>query len=86
LNFANLEFMVLDLQKNQLYLQEPAMSFHEPNESCACGGSCGCRGEQTETVELTKDAYILRLEAYLGDLKAEIISVERELSQLRQIT
>lgn len=58
---------------------------HHNQETCACGGACGCRDETYETVELTKEAYIARLEAYLKDLRAEIASVERELDQLREI-
>lgn len=58
---------------------------HHDHETCACGGACGCRDETYEMVELTKEAYIARLEAYLKDLKAEIVSVERELEQLREI-
>ncbi len=55
-------------------------------ESCACGGSCGCGGhsEQTEQVFLTRDEYIVRLEQYLQELKAEIQAVEAELVDLRQ--
>lgn len=54
-------------------------------EGCACGGSCGCGGHsQTEEVFLTREEYIVRLEQYLKDLRAEIHSVEEELSQLRQ--
>lgn len=60
------------------------MTALEQYETCACGGACGCRDESVETVELSKDAYIQRLEAYLKDLKTEIVSVERELEQLRQ--
>ncbi|HMN61604.1 MAG TPA: hypothetical protein PJ988_14625 [Anaerolinea sp.] len=54
--------------------------------SCACGGACGC-GEshaQTEQVYLTKEEYVVRLEQYLKDLKAEIVAVEEELAQLLQ--
>jgi hypothetical protein len=57
-----------------------------PDGACACGGSCGC-GEnhaQTEQVYLTKEEYVLRLEQYLQDLKAEITAVEEELAQLRE--
>lgn len=56
--------------------------------SCACGGSCGCGGgghsHQSQDVYLTRDEYIARLEQYLVDLKAEIASVEAELTELRQ--
>jgi hypothetical protein len=55
-------------------------------ESCACGGSCGCgnhSGEATE-VYLTREEYIVRLEQYLKDLKAEIQAVEAELFTLRE--
>lgn len=61
------------------------MSALEQYETCACGGSCGCRSESLDMVELSKDAYIQRLEAYLKDLRAEIVTVERELDQLRQV-
>ena len=55
-------------------------------DSCACGGSCGCGGHhaEQETIHLTRDEYIQRLEQYLQDLKAEIVAVEAELSELRQ--
>lgn len=53
---------------------------------CACGGSCGCQTAEidNEVVELTRDEYIVRLENYLRDLKAEIAAVELELQSLRQ--
>ena len=59
----------------------------EEQETCACGGSCGCGGHHQEgqVVELTSDEYVVRLEQYLRDLKAEIEVVERELSMLRQV-
>jgi hypothetical protein len=55
-------------------------------ETCACGGTCGCGGHHSEVEEvyLTRDEYITRLEQYLKDLKAEILSVEEELAQIRQ--
>ena len=54
-------------------------------EQCACGGSCGCGGHQdVQEVYLTREEYIVRLEKYLGDLRAEIESVEQELAELRQ--
>jgi hypothetical protein len=55
-------------------------------ETCACGGSCSCGGHHAEAEEiyLTKDEYVARLEQYLLDLKAEMESVQEELSQLRQ--
>jgi hypothetical protein len=52
--------------------------------SCACGGSCGCGGHDQQQVYLTREEYIARLEQYLQDLKAEIVSVENELAELRQ--
>lgn len=53
---------------------------------CACGGSCGCGGHaQNEPVSLTREEYILRLEQYLTDLKAEIVAVEEELAQVRAV-
>ena len=56
------------------------------DHECACGGSCGCQTAEVETdvVELSRDEYIVRLENYLRDLKAEIIAVEQELVSLRQ--
>lgn len=59
----------------------------EMSSTCACGGTCGCGGhdqQQEEVVYLTRDEYITRLEQYLVELKAEIQSVESELSELRQ--
>ncbi len=59
----------------------------DPNGgACACGGSCGCGGHdhQAQEVYLTREEYIARLEQYLIDLKAEIVSVENELAELRQ--
>jgi hypothetical protein len=56
--------------------------------TCACGGSCGCGGanaEETERVYLTREEYVARLEEYLGQLRAEIASVEQELIELREI-
>ncbi len=54
--------------------------------TCACGGTCGCGGDHAhaEQVYLTKEDYVLRLEQYLKDLKAEIVAVEEELAQLRE--
>lgn len=53
--------------------------------NCACGGSCGCgNGHAEERVYLTKEEYVVRLEQYLQDLKAEITAVEEELSKLRE--
>jgi len=54
--------------------------------TCACGGSCGCggHGHHAEEVYLTREEYIVRLEQYLTDLKAEIQAVETELAELRQ--
>ena len=56
------------------------------NGDCACGGSCGC-GENhahSEQVYLSKEDYVIRLEQYLKDLKAEIVAVEEELAQIRE--
>jgi hypothetical protein len=62
------------------------MSVSEPmenQETCACGGSCGCgNGHQAEYI--SREDYIARLEQYLGDLKAEIQAVEAELAEMRQ--
>lgn len=54
------------------------------NGGCACGGSCGCGSHSSQEVYLTREEYIVRLEQYLADLKAEILSVEAELAELRQ--
>lgn len=54
------------------------------DHECACGGSCGCNSAESETVELTRDEYVTRLENYLRDLKAEIAMVEQELASLRE--
>jgi hypothetical protein len=61
------------------------MSTHMHQDACGCGGNCGCSGEHSGKVELTRDEYVLRLEAYLQDLKAEIEAVERELHTLREV-
>lgn len=56
------------------------------DHECACGGSCGCNSAEYENdvVELSRDEYVVRLENYLRDLKAEIVAVEQELESLRQ--
>ncbi len=55
----------------------------ESQETCECGGSCGCgNGHQAEYI--SREDYILRLEQYLVDLKAEIQAVEAELADIRQ--
>jgi hypothetical protein len=56
------------------------------DHECACGGACGCQDAEfeNEVVELTRDEYVVRLENYLRDLKAEIAAVELELQSLRQ--
>jgi hypothetical protein len=55
-------------------------------ENCACGGSCGCgnHAQETTDVYLTREEYVVRLEQYLVDLKAEIQAVEAELFSLRE--
>ena len=55
-------------------------------ENCACGGSCGCGGHSQEATDvyLTREEYVVRLEQYLVDLKAEIQAVEAELFSLRE--
>lgn len=56
---------------------------------CSCGGNCGCNEDAQFSggqVYLTRDEYIVRLEQYLGELKAEIASVEGELAELRSET
>ncbi len=55
----------------------------ENEETCACGGSCSCGGHQTEYI--SREDYIVRLEQYLADLKAEIVAVEAELAEVRQV-
>ena len=57
---------------------------HDESHTCACGGACGCQSEQSDhQVYLTPAEYVVRLEQYLADLKAEIVSVEAELAALR---
>jgi hypothetical protein len=56
----------------------------ENSSSCACGGNCGCGGHSHQERYLTREEYIARLEQYLVELKAEILSVENELVELRQ--
>jgi hypothetical protein len=58
----------------------------ENNGGCACGGSCGCGGHEShaEEVYLTREQYLVRLEQYHSELKAEIQAVEAELVQLRE--
>jgi hypothetical protein len=56
----------------------------ESQETCACGGSCGC-GNGHEAEYISREDYISRLEQYLGDLKAEIVAVEAELAEFRQV-
>ena len=54
---------------------------HDDSQTCACGGNCACQSESQ--VYLTPAEYVARLEQYLADLKAEIVSVEAELAALR---
>ena len=62
-----------------------ALEAQESTHACACGGNCGCQdNEQVNRVYLTQEEYVSRLEQYLVDLKAEIVSVEEELSKLKQ--
>lgn len=56
---------------------------HDESHTCACGGNCSCQSEHSEQVYLTPAEYVARLEQYLADLKAEIVSVEAELATLR---
>ena len=61
------------------------MALQENTSTCACGGTCGCGGDHAvERVPMTREEYITRLEQYLGDLRAEIASVEEELASLKQ--
>jgi len=60
------------------------MTHEESAHTCACGGNCSCQSsQQSESIYLTREEYIERLEQYLVDLKAEIDSVEKELMQLK---
>lgn len=60
------------------------MPHDDSTQPCACGGSCSCQSsEQAQSVYLTREEYIDRLEHYLVDLKAEIVSVEKELMELK---
>jgi hypothetical protein len=59
------------------------MEHEESGHTCTCGGNCSCNSEQNAAVYLTTEEYIMRLEQYLVDLKAEIEAVEKELSILR---
>jgi hypothetical protein len=57
---------------------------YDSQETCACGGSCGCgNGHQAEYI--SREDYVSRLEQYLGDLRAEIVAVEAELAELRVV-
>jgi hypothetical protein len=57
---------------------------HDDSHTCACGGNCACQSEQSsQQAYLTPAEYVVRLEQYLADLKAEIVSVEAELAALR---
>ena len=59
---------------------------HDDSSTCACGGNCACQSEQSgQQVYLTPAEYVARLEQYLADLKAEIVSVEAELASLRGV-
>lgn len=54
-------------------------------ETCACGGSCGCGGHnESSQVYLTREEYVERLKEYIVELKAELASVEAELAELTQ--
>ena len=60
------------------------MSHDESAHTCACGGNCSCQtARQDDVVYLTREEYIMKLEEYLVDLRAEIDAVETELSQLK---
>ncbi len=60
------------------------MSHDESAHTCACGGNCSCQtSRQDEMVYLTREQYIMKLEEYLVDLRAEIDAVEAELSELK---
>lgn len=61
------------------------MAPEESAHTCACGGNCGCQeNEQVESVYLSREDYVARLEDYLVQLKNEISSVEKELEKLKQ--
>ena len=55
----------------------------ESQSTCACGGSCGCGSH--EPTYLTREQYVAELEKYLVRLREEVVSVERELMELRQV-
>jgi hypothetical protein len=61
------------------------MTHEESGSTCACGGNCSCQssGQQHEVAYLTREQYIMKLEEYLVDLKAEIEAVEIELNELK---
>ncbi len=60
------------------------MTQNESAQTCACGGNCGCQGEEhTHHAYLTREEYIARLEQYLADLQVEIESVQKELIELK---
>ncbi len=57
---------------------------HDDSHTCACGGNCGCQdNQQSQTLYLTREEYIARLNQYLADLKAEVSAVEKELMELQ---
>jgi hypothetical protein len=72
--------------KNTVIYQGGGAMSDDIGGTCACGGSCGCGGHehQAEEVYLTREEYVVRLEQYLTELKAEIQAVESELATLRQ--
>jgi len=51
---------------------------------CNCGCGCGCHSRGFERRFPTKAEKIAELEAYLSDLKNEVLAVEEHLADLRK--
>ena len=67
-----------------MYKQNGCQSDRECN--CGCEGDCECGGHagHFERRYQTKAEQITEMEAYLGDLKAEVQAVEEHLADLRK--